>query len=81
LPVEERAVARTEIYMADEVFICGTHAEITPVTSVDRYEVGNGKIGPITQQLERVLDNAFRGQDGSRPEWRTSIGVTAAAVV
>jgi branched-chain amino acid aminotransferase len=81
LPVEERAVDRTELYMADEVFICGTHAEITPVTSVDRYEVGNGKIGPITQQLERVLDNAFRGQDGSRPEWRTPIGVTAAAVV
>ena len=48
IPVEERAVDRTELYMADEAFICGTHAEITPVISVDRFELGDGEIGPVT---------------------------------
>jgi branched-chain amino acid aminotransferase len=75
--VEERAVDRTELYMADEAFMCGTHAEITPVTSVDRFEVGSGQIGPITKQLEKALDNAFRGHDGRYAEWRTAVGVAA----
>lgn len=77
LVVEERAVDRTELYMADEAFICGTHAEITPVTSVDRFELGDGSVGPITQQLEKALDNAFRGHDGRHEAWRTPVGVKA----
>lgn len=81
LVVEERAVDRTELYMADEVFICGTHAEITPVTSVDRFEIGDGGVGPITRQLETSLDNAFRGHDGRRAEWRTAVGVPSAVAV
>lgn len=77
LVVEERAVDRTELYMADEAFICGTHAEITPVTSVDRFELGDGTVGPITQQLEKSLDNAFRGHDGRYDAWRTPVGIKA----
>jgi branched-chain amino acid aminotransferase len=78
LAIEERAVDRTELYLADEAFICGTHAEITPVVSVDRFELGDGKIGPVTSQLETLLDNAFRGANGFRPEWRTTVAVPAA---
>ena len=48
LEVIERPVDRTELYLADEVFTCGTAAEITPVLSVDKYPVGNGEIGPVT---------------------------------
>ena len=81
LPVEERAVDRTELYMADEAFICGTHAEITPVISVDRFELGNGEIGPITRQLETELDSAFRGHDDRFAAWRTPVGVAAPAAV
>jgi branched-chain amino acid aminotransferase len=81
LRVEERAVDRTELYLADEAFMCGTHAEITPVTSVDRFELGDGRIGPITKQLEKALDNAFRGHDGRYAEWRTAVGVAATATV
>jgi branched-chain amino acid aminotransferase len=81
IPVEERAVDRTELYMADEAFICGTHAEITPVVSVDRFEVGVGEIGPITRQLETELDNAFRGHDDRYAAWRTPVGVMATATV
>lgn len=81
ISVEERAVDRTELYMADEAFICGTHAEITPVTSVDRFELGNGEIGPVTRQLETELDNAFRGHDVRYADWRTPVGVKTAAAV
>jgi branched-chain amino acid aminotransferase len=73
--VEERAVDRTELYIADEVFMCGTAAEVTPVVSVDRYTVGNGEIGPVTRQLEELLDDCFRGRTGIRPNWRTPVGV------
>jgi len=45
--VVERAIDRTELYIADEVFFCGTAAEITVIGSVDRYVVGNGDRGPI----------------------------------
>jgi branched-chain amino acid aminotransferase len=67
--------------MADEAFICGTHAEITPVISVDRFELGNGEIGPITRQLETELDSAFRGHDDRFAAWRTPVGVAAPAAV
>lgn len=81
LEVEERAVDRTELYIADEVFMMGTAFEITPIVSVDRYQVGNGEIGPVTRKLEDLLDDAFRGRTGIRPEWRTPVGVRAAAAV
>jgi branched-chain amino acid aminotransferase len=81
LEVEERAVDRTELYTADEAFICGTHAEITPISSVDRFDVGDGQIGPVTKRLEQALDNAFRGHDGRYADWRTAVGVRSAAPV
>lgn len=81
LTVEEREVDRTELYIADEVFMMGTAAEITPVFSVDRYQVGNGDVGPITRKLEELLDDCFRGKSGLRPEWRTAVGVAAASAV
>lgn len=77
LEVVERAIDRTELYIAEEAFMCGTAYEITPVSSVDRYEVGEGGIGPITRQLEEKLNDAFRGVTGIRPEWRTNVGVAA----
>jgi branched-chain amino acid aminotransferase len=78
LQVEERNVDRTELYLADEVFLCGTAAEITPIVSIDRYPIGNGEIGPITRDLERVFDSALRGTDGSFADWRTPVGIRAA---
>lgn len=77
MDIEERVVDRTELYLADEAFICGTHAEITPVVSVDRFTLGDGGVGPVTRQLETALDNAFRNGTPSRAEWRTAVGVPA----
>ncbi|MBI3732922.1 MAG: branched-chain amino acid transaminase [Chloroflexi bacterium] len=70
---EEREVDRTELYLADEVFLCGTGAEVTPVVSVDRYPVGNGQIGPITSRMIDLYHDVVRGLDAPYDPWRTAI--------
>jgi len=59
----ERDVGRTELYLADEAFYCGTGQEITPVLSVDGKPVGSGKPGPLTRQLQTAYDTVVRGRD------------------
>jgi branched-chain amino acid aminotransferase len=81
LLVEERAVDRTELYLADEAFICGTAAEITPIVSVDKYDVGTGVIGPVTRELERVFGNVLRGKESRYESWRTPAEVRSAVAV
>src|SRR5205807_10174868 len=64
----ERQVDRTELYVADEIFLCGTGAQIAPVTSVDHRLVGNGKVGPISSTLQNLYFDVVRGQV---PEYRS----------
>ncbi len=78
LEVVERPVDRTELLLADEVFLCGTAAEITPIVSIDKYEIGNGEIGPVTRRLEQVFHDVLRGREGHFADWRTPVGVRAA---
>ena len=73
VPVVERDVDRTELYIADEMFICGTGAEVQAVHSVDRYTIGNGGIGPIVADLEQLFNDIVRGKDNRYPEWRTGV--------
>lgn len=75
LVVEERVVDRTELYVADEVFICGTAAEVSPVVSIDQYPIGDGKIGRVTRELARLYDGVIRGTESDYPAWRTPVGV------
>ena len=57
LPVREQELPREMLYNADEVFLTGTASEVTPVRSIDRMPIGNGKRGPITTQIQqRFLD-------------------------
>ncbi|MGI8483884.1 MAG: branched-chain amino acid transaminase [Thermomicrobiales bacterium] len=79
--VQERTVDRTELYMADEVFTCGTAAEITPVVSVDKYTVGNGEAGAMTRQLEALFVGILRGNEERWSKWRTQVPVKASARV
>jgi branched-chain amino acid aminotransferase len=67
LKVEEREIDRTELYVADEGFFCGSGWEITPVRSVDRYSVGAGKPGPVTKRLQDVY---FSVVEGRVPQYR-----------
>ena len=73
LAVEEREVDRTELYIADEVFLCGTGQELVAVTSVDRLPVGDGKPGPVTQRLQAAYEAVVRGTTDAHPEWRAPV--------
>ncbi len=80
LEVVEREVDRTELYLADEVFSCGTAAEVTPIVAIDKYEIGDGRIGPITRALEAAFDDVLRGRDARYAHWRTPVELSAAAI-
>lgn len=80
IEVQERPVDRTELYLADEVFTCGTAAEITPVTMIDKYQIGAGTPGPVTQQLEEVFHKVLRGQDARYAHWTTQVHAATPAI-
>ncbi len=65
----ERNVARSELYTSDEVFLCGTGAQISPVTEIDRRKVGDGVVGPITRRLQDVYFGAVRGENAKYASW------------
>ncbi len=71
--VEERPVARSELYVADEVFMTGTAAEITPVVEIDNRKVGGGKIGPLTEEIQNLYFRAVRGIIPRYKVWLTSV--------
>jgi branched-chain amino acid aminotransferase len=65
LDIARREIDRTELYVADELFLCGTLAEILPITSIDRLPVGAGTPGPITRRLQALYDSEARGASPS----------------
>lgn len=69
----ERPIGRTELYIADEVFLCGTGAEITAVRSVDRRTIGDGGIGPVTRGLSEHFNAVVRGRVPARVDWLTPV--------
>lgn len=73
LPAVEREVDRTELYLADEVFLCGSAVELAPIVSVDRIPVGSGKPGVRTVALLRRYHDLVSGEDASHPAWRTPV--------
>lgn len=81
IPFSEQMVPREMLYIADEVFFCGTAAEITPLRSIDRIPVGGGLRGPITKKLQ---DEFFALTSGAKPDrhnWLTPVGVPVGAAV
>jgi branched-chain amino acid aminotransferase group I len=69
LTVVERDVGRTELYAAEEVFSCGSIAELTPIVSVDRLPVGSGSVGPITRQLQQLYFQSVLGDLPGYERW------------
>ncbi len=69
----ERAIDRTELFVADEVFFCGTGAQVAPCVKVDGRSVGDGAIGPITRRIGDVYFAIARGDDPRHAEWRTAV--------
>lgn len=74
-PAVQRDVDRSELYFAEEAFICGTGQEIIPVTSIDRLPVGDGTIGPITRMMQKCYFETVRGLVPDRHEWLTPVSV------
>jgi branched-chain amino acid aminotransferase len=71
--VVEREIDRTELYVADELFMCGTGHEVTPIVSVDRIRVGDGSVGQLTKALQERYFALVRGQQSDYPDWRTPV--------
>ncbi len=78
ITVEEKAIPREALYLADEIFFTGTAAEVTPVRSVDRIEIGPGRRGPITKQLQDAFFGLFSGQTEDLDGWLEYVGPTSA---
>jgi branched-chain amino acid aminotransferase len=73
IPVEERPVDRTELYVAEEVFLCGTAAGLSPVVEIDRRKIGTGKPGPIFLRLQELYENVVRGKVEKYRSWCTPV--------
>jgi branched-chain amino acid aminotransferase len=67
--VVERDIARGELYTADEVFMTGTAAELTPLREIDDHPVGTGERGPITGEIQDILEDALHGRSERYADW------------
>ena len=73
IPTVVRSIDRTELYVCDELFLCGTGAQIAPVTSIDHRAVGDGAIGPVTSRIKDVYYAAVKGKVARYKNWCTPV--------
>jgi len=73
IPVQEERFSRDELYIADEVFLSGTAAELTPVRELDDRTIGSGKPGPITKKIQEAYFAAVKGENSRYASWLTYI--------
>jgi branched-chain amino acid aminotransferase len=69
IPVQEGGVTRDELYIADEVFLTGTAAEVTPIREIDHRQIGEGRRGPVTKTLQTAFFDAVTGKDPKHQPW------------
>jgi branched-chain amino acid aminotransferase len=77
--VVERDIARGELYLADELFMTGTAAELTPIREVDDYAVGDGTRGPITEAIQAIFEDALHGRSERYAQWLDVVPAAAPA--
>jgi branched-chain amino acid aminotransferase len=77
--VVERDIARSELYLADEVFCTGTAAELTPIREIDDHPVGTGEPGEVTRAVQQVFEDALHGRDARYREWLDPVGARVGA--
>jgi branched-chain amino acid aminotransferase len=73
IPVQERSIDRSELYVADEIFVCGTGVQVSPVIEVDHRKVGSGEVGPIARLVRDRYFDAVRGRLPEYQHWLTPI--------
>jgi branched-chain amino acid aminotransferase len=69
IKVIERSIDRTELYTADELFFCGTGAQISPIGYVDKRPVGNGEMGPVTKKLQKLYFRVVKNEVDKYSNW------------
>jgi branched-chain amino acid aminotransferase len=69
LEVQERVINRTELYVADEAFYCGTGAQVSPIVSIDNRDLGNGKIGAVSTELQKLYFDVVKGRITQYKKW------------
>lgn len=69
LELHTKRITRDEVYVADEAFFCGTAAEITPIRELDGRPIGEGKRGPVTEQVQTMYFDQVKGRRDAHPEW------------
>ncbi len=73
LNVAERKIDRTEIYISDEAFLCGTGAQVSPIIEIENHKIGNGKIGHITQKIQKLYFQIVKGENEKYRDWLTPV--------
>jgi branched-chain amino acid aminotransferase len=73
IPVRETAITRDDLYVADEVFLTGTAAEVTPIRQVDHRDIGSGRRGPLTKALQDAFFGVVHGRDRKYERWLTYV--------
>ncbi len=73
IAVEERAVGRTELYRADEVFLCGTGCQVSWVRSIDRRQIGSRVQGPVSSAIQQAYEDAVYGRSAHSAQWLTPV--------
>ncbi len=75
VPVDERPIDRSELYIADEAFVCGTGAQVAVVGEIDGRKVGDGQRGPVTKQLQEKFFDMVRGKDKAHEHFLTRVPI------
>lgn len=75
----QRPIDRSELYIADEVFMTGTAAHLTPVVEIDRRAIGDGRAGPVTRELSGLFFDAIRGKSEKYRHWCTAVRARVAS--
>ncbi len=73
LEVVERCIDRSELYVADEICLCGTGAQISPVVEVDHRPIGDGQVGPVVSRLQKLYFDIVRGHSAKYRNWLTPV--------
>ena len=73
MEVLEQSIDRSELYIADEVFLCGTGAQISPVIEIDHRPIGEGKVGPVASRMQKLYFQIVRGGNAKYKHWLTPV--------
>ena len=73
IPTEQREIDRSELYIAEEAFFCGTGVQVAPISSIDGRQIGDGRPGPITSTLREVFFDTVRGRSDRYAHFLTRV--------